>query len=89
MKVYSPEQKSFFKIYLPRDNVAGLFCFHAYFKRLAQTDFSFHLLPRKGFRFLGYQEAWYDGPIHEFGFGPIFLVVIISFKGFRFLGKQF
>jgi hypothetical protein len=89
MRIYLEEQRSFCKLYLPKDKVAGLFCFHLYLKEFAETDFSFHLFPRKNFRFFGYQKSWYDGPIYEFGLGPLFLFVIISGKGFKIFGKSF
>ena len=41
---------------------------------------SVHLLPRKRYRSWGYREDWYDGPLPEFGLGPLLLVCWMEWR---------
>jgi len=39
---------------------------------------NWHIFPEKKFRLWGYNESWYDGPIHDFGLGPLLFVCLID-----------
>lgn len=63
-------------VFFEPDVTAGKICFsltkwnkdHRWFH-----SWNFHLVIEKEYRLWGYQQDWYDGPLHYFGLGPLFL----------------
>jgi hypothetical protein len=35
--------------------------------------FNLHLLVEREYRVWGYKEGWHDGPLHDYGLGPVAL----------------
>ena len=54
---------------------AGLICFSWGTKRGASYSLHFIVSPRHWV--WGKQQSWYDGPIYEYGIGPLFLLSIV------------
>lgn len=54
-------------------NTAGKYFFHL---DLLGFCWNFHIFPREEFRMWGLEENWYDGPMYDFGLGPLLLVCL-------------
>ena len=52
-------------------NKAGLICFSI---GEEGWDYSLHLFVKPEFWIWGHVEDYYDGPLHRFGLGPLFLL---------------